>query len=410
MAEKKEVDRGKAISKPKKKRSQNKNPKDPENPNNLQNLQNSKNPKNTKDTKNAKKRNTEHPALHIIKHTPLKVSYPFDQPLEKRPILTIKGISKSFNKKLVLKEVNFEIDKGDIFGLIGMSGSGKTTLFQLMAGVINPTSGDVQVRRDILFEKNNPEKPDYVSVYNNQTRLRRKIGYASQMPSFYEHLTVEENLQLYGSLYGLKRKKIKERSAQLIKMVGLQEEKDTLASNLSGGMQRRLDVACAMIHEPEILFLDEPTSDLDPVMRRQLWNLIKEIHKQGKTVIIASHILEEVERLCSKIAILHGKKIVGYGSLEELKELFAGYQEIRIRVESQDYDNIMRRLRKEKLVIDRMFEKEGNLLLYTNRASKNLSKILRAIERIDEKIVSLDVSDAHLGEIFEMLARKQEEQ
>ena len=264
------------------------------------------------------------------------------------------------------------------------------------------------LKRDVIFEKNSPQQPDYVSVYKNQNRSRRQIGFASQTPSFYEHLTIEENLKLYGSLYGMNSKKMKERSKELLRLVGLSEEEETVASELSGGMQRRLDIACALIHEPKILFLDEPTSDLDPLMRNQLWSLIKDINEKGMTIIIASHILEEVEQLCTKIAILNDKHVVGYGSLDELKSLFARFQEVRIRLASGKYEELMKNLRKEKFVIERMFEKEGTLVVYTQKESKNLSQILKLVEKIDEQVTSLDVSEAHLSEIFEMLAKKKE--
>ncbi|HII71585.1 TPA: ABC transporter ATP-binding protein [Candidatus Woesearchaeota archaeon] len=329
--------------------------------------------------------------------------------LENKAFLSVKSLSKRFRKKLVLKDVDFEVEEKDIFGVVGMSGSGKSTLFHLMAGVFKQTSGDVLIRRDVLFDKDAPQQPDYVSVYRNLTRARKKIGFASQTPSFYEHLTVEENMKLYGSMHGICGKRLQENMKRLLRMVGLEDEKETVSAQLSGGMQRRLDIALALLHEPKILFLDEPTSDLDPVMRIQIWALIKEINQQGTTILIASHILEEIEQLCTKIAILHGKRIVGYGSLEELKGLFARYQEVRIRLESGNYDNLMRKLRRESLVIDKMFEKEGVLVVYTRREGKNLSSILKLIEQIDERILSLDISEAHLTEIFEMLAKKEEE-
>ncbi len=389
MVKKKEVGRGKSSSKVKK----TKKAKETKPAKSDKEIERKEKEKESKDNKK--------------KEEPEAVEIPKEIPLGDQPLLQVKSLSKSFKKKLVLKDVNFEVDEKDIFGVVGMSGSGKTTLFQLMAGVINQTSGDSLIRRDVLYEKNKPQQPDFISVYRNLKKARKTIGYASQLPSFYDHLTVAENLKLYGSLYGLGRKKVTENMNRLLRMVDLSEEKETLASQLSGGMQRRLDIACALIHEPKILFLDEPTSDLDPVLRLQLWALIKDINEKGTTIIIASHILEEVERLCTKIAILHGKRIVGYGSLEELKDLFAKYQEVRIRLASGKYEAIMRKLKREKLVIDRMFEKEGVLVVYTQKDSKNLSKILRLIERLDEKIMSLDISEAHLSEIFEMLAKKE---
>ena len=236
-----------------------------------------------------------------------------------QPLIMVRNISKSYRNKLVLKDVTFEVFSGDIFGLVGMSGSGKTTLFQIMAGMITVQAGDVLVRQDIFDLKKKEDMPDYISVFRNHSLIKRQFGFASQLPSFYEHLTVEENLQMYGSLYGLKSSRIKENMTRLLKLVDLSDERDTIAGELSGGMQRRLDIACSLIHDPKVLFLDEPTSDLDPLMRKQIWKLIKDIQSKGTTIVLASHILEEVENLCTKVAIIHGKRMLGYGTLNELK-------------------------------------------------------------------------------------------
>ena len=242
--------------------------------------------------------------------------------LKDQPLIMIKNISKSYRKKLVLKDVTFDVFSGDIFGLVGMSGSGKTTLFKIMSGMMTVQSGDVLIRQDIFGLKKKPDQPDYISVFRNQHIIKKNFGFASQIPSFYEHLTIEENLQMYGALYSMNNKKIKENISRLLDLVDLSDERDTLAGELSGGMQRRLDIACSLIHDPKILFLDEPTSDLDPIMRRQIWKLIKDIQAKGTTIILASHILEEVENLCTKVAIIHSKKVLGYGTLKELKKLF----------------------------------------------------------------------------------------
>ena len=243
-------------------------------------------------------------------------------PLKDQPLIMINNISKSYRKKLVLKDVTFDVSSGDIFGLVGMSGSGKTTLFKIMSGMVTIQSGDVLVRQDVFGLKKKSDQPDYISVFRNQHIIKKNFGFASQIPSFYEHLTIEENLQMYGSLYSMNNKKIKENISRLLDLVTLSEERDTLAGDLSGGMQRRLDIACSLIHDPKILFLDEPTSDLDPIMRRQIWKLIKEIQAKGTTIVLASHILEEVEKLCTTVAIIHNKTVLGYGTIKDLKKLF----------------------------------------------------------------------------------------
>jgi linearmycin/streptolysin S transport system ATP-binding protein len=322
-----------------------------------------------------------------------------------QPLLMVKNISKSYKRKLILKDVNFEIFHGDIFGVIGMSGSGKTTLFQLMAGIMRPESGDVVVKSDVLLESRGKNSPDYISVFNNQGGVKHNFGFASQLPSFYEHLTVEENLHLYGSLYGLKPRRIKENTDKLMRLVELTSERDTIASELSGGMQRRLDIACSLIHEPKVLFLDEPTSDLDPVMRKQIWSLIKEISGKGTTIVLASHILEEVESLCTKVAILHDRRVLGYGTLKDLKRLFKRDRQVKVGLEHGRYDDIMKRLGREKGII-RMVQKDNRLVVFVQPDDKATRAVIKAVESSKDRLIDLEVADATLTEIFEALTKR----
>ena len=324
-----------------------------------------------------------------------------------QPLIMIKNISKSYRKKLVLKDVNFEVFPGDIFGVVGMSGSGKTTLFQLMSGMIDIQAGDVLVRRDALAPFPKTAQPDYISVFRNRSLIKSNFGFASQLPSFYEHLTAEENLLMYASLHGLRKSKAKENIKRLLKLVNLDSEKDTVAAELSGGMQRRLDIACSLVHDPKVLFLDEPTSDLDPVMRKQIWALIQDIQSRGTTIVLASHILEEVESLCTKVAILQDRRIIGYGTLKELKSIFKRGKQIRIELEEGKYEQIIKKLKKEKAV-ERMSVKDDMLIIFAKPDDRLTKKILKAVERSKDKLVNFEVADASLTDIFETVTKNLE--
>lgn len=230
------------------------------------------------------------------------------------PIIQFRNIKKSFGKRVILDGVSLEINEGEIFGIIGMSGSGKSTILNILIGYYAPEQGEV------LFYSYKDKK--YKSAAKNMIELRKTFGFAAQDPSFYPKLTVEENLLHFGSLYGLSKKVLKENAKHLLELAELYDERNQLAQTLSGGMEKRLSVACSLIHSPRVLILDEPTADLDPIRRKETWELIKEFHKKGTTIIIASHFLEELEPICTKIAILHDHKVSIVGTPAQLRKYY----------------------------------------------------------------------------------------
>ncbi len=221
------------------------------------------------------------------------------------PIIQFSKISQRFKDTIVLNELNLTIFENEIFGLIGFSGSGKTTLLRDLMGFYKPTSGNI-------FYKDS-------DLTHNHKVLKSKVGFTTQNNSFYFKLKVEENLKYFGRLYGLKKEILEKRIDELLHLVRLFEYKKILSSKLSGGMQRRLDFAISLIHDPEILILDEPTTGLDPIIRSEIWGLIQHIHKTGKTIIVASHLFDEIETYCSRIGIMSNGKINCVGELSFLK-------------------------------------------------------------------------------------------
>ena len=230
------------------------------------------------------------------------------------PIIKLQNIKKKFKKRLILDNINLEINEGEIFGIIGMSGSGKSTILKLLIGYYEPEEGDI-------FFYSYKDK-NYKSAIKNIIELRKTFGFSAQDPSFYPKLTVEENLYHFGSLYSLPKKLIKENTNDLLEITDLANARKQLAQTLSGGMEKRLSVACSLIHQPKVLILDEPTADLDPIRRKETWNLIKGLHSLGTTIVIASHFLSEIEPVCTKIAILHDHKVIDIGTPVELKKKY----------------------------------------------------------------------------------------
>jgi ABC-2 type transport system ATP-binding protein len=211
--------------------------------------------------------------------------------MSKVPLLEFRDIKKRFGKNDILNGVSFAINENEIFGLLGKSGSGKTTLLHILLGLYTPEDGSIFYKGQPITRKNNI--------------LKQITGFATQHNSFHLKLTVNENLKYYGKMYGIRGTTLTTRITNLLRLMKLTRAKDSLAQNLSGGMKRRLDVAISLIHDPEIIVLDEPTTGLDIVLSNNFWEMIKQVHKAGKTVIVSTHILTAVERNCTNLGLLH---------------------------------------------------------------------------------------------------------
>jgi len=312
-------------------------------------------------------------------------------------VLKLTSITKSFGKNTILDSVSLSITKGEIFGIIGLSGSGKTTLLNTIIGFHRPDAGDIMYKH--------PDSVQYSSVYKNRKEVTKIFGFAPQDPSFYSRLTCEENLDHFGSLYGIPHKARKQHVDSLLNLVELSSARKTLGRNLSGGMQRRLGIACSLIHDPRVLILDEPTADLDPIMRKDVWNLIKNINKKGTTVLLTSHFLSEMEGLCDRIAILHKKSIVTYGTPDELKNRFSKDHEIRMELTTADYSSIIKEVEHKEKSVKKVVQEGSTLIIYTPESEKVLHSLLHIIEQHDQRLLGIEVNKPSLREVFESFVR-----
>ncbi|MGH7707020.1 MAG: ATP-binding cassette domain-containing protein [Vulcanimicrobiaceae bacterium] len=216
------------------------------------------------------------------------------------------GLTKSYGRHVVVHDLSLEVNGGEIFGFLGPNGSGKSTTIKMLCGLVEPTSGQASICK--------------LDIGTNGDAVRRTIGYVSQSFSLYGELTVEENLEFYGRAYGLNRARRRERIAELIEFSNLAQFRRQLAGTLSGGWKQRLALAAALLHEPRVLFLDEPTAGIDPVARRDLWDLLFRLSGTGVALFVTTHYMDEAER-CARVGYIYDGELIAMGSREQLKRL-----------------------------------------------------------------------------------------
>lgn len=320
-------------------------------------------------------------------------------------ILKFINAKKGFGTKIVLNGINLKIKQGEIFGIIGPSGSGKTTFLKSLIGFVPIDEGEVLFKEEHQLDVS--EETNFRSVYKFPKDIKKLFGFSSQLPSFYTKLSVKENLDYIGSLYGLDKEARKINIDTLLKIMELEDSKDVLAKNLSGGMQRRLDIACALVHDPKILILDEPTSDLDPVLAKHIWNLLKKINKSGKTIVLASHHLTDMEDFCTRIGILFDGKLIHVGSIKNMITKLSKSQEIHIETFPGDYDKIIGTINSD-LILNT--ENRGHtLIIQTKKAEEVLIKILHGLHNLNEILMDVKIARLTLDDVFASITKKKEQ-
>ena len=232
---------------------------------------------------------------HIDNHDTNSVQHP----------IVVEGLTKSFGDFMAVDHVSFSVKAGDVFGWLGPNGAGKTTTIRMLLGLIKPSSG----RASVL---------GFDPVTQTKT-MQAQVGYMSQQFTLYNELTARENIQFYGKVYGLEQDELGKRQAEIIRMAGLDGRENVLTSSLSGGWKQRLALGCAIVHHPKVVFLDEPTAGVDPISRRQFWELIYQMAKDGVTILVTTHYMDEAE-LCQRVGFISAGRLVAIDSPGDLNK------------------------------------------------------------------------------------------
>lgn len=235
------------------------------------------------------------------------------------------NLTKKFGDFVANDSLTFEVKKGEIFGFLGANGAGKTTAIRIMCGLLEPTSGKLEVAGFDAFKQ--------------QERIKQSIGYMSQKFSMYEDLTVEENIRLYAGIYGMTRPEIKERTSVLLEKLGMSNFRKSLIASIPLGWRQKLAFSVAIFHQPKIVFLDEPTGGVDPITRRQFWDLIYDASEQGITVLVTTHYMDEAE-YCQRVSIMVDGRIAALGAPNDLKAQYksASMEDVFIRIARPDWE------------------------------------------------------------------------
>ena len=304
--------------------------------------------------------------------------------------IVVENLRKEYNGVLALKDVSFNVREGEIFGLLGPNGAGKTTLTNTIAGVIKPSSG-----RIIIYG---------VEMRENAYNVKRRIGFCPQETTLYEDLNAIENLMFYAGLYGVSRREARKKALELLDFVDLKKEAKKLVAKYSGGMKRKLNLACALIHDPDILLLDEPTVGFDPASRHEVWDKINELKKAGKTIVLTTHYMDEADRLSDRVAIMNEGEIIAIDTPENLKKTVG---ELSI-IEVEFYEKVSGVEDKlaEYSENRKVLSKEKSVRVYVKNANAMLPRIVEECIKFGARISRVDVSEPTLEDVFLKLTGK----
>jgi len=292
-------------------------------------------------------------------------------------IVQVENLAKRYGAVEALRGVSFEVREGEVFGLLGPNGAGKTTTVEILEGLRTPDSGRATVCG--------------LSPQRSGASFKQEIGAVLQSTALPEKLRVSEALKLFSGFY-VRRRDI----ADLLHRFGLEEKRNAFYAQLSGGQKQRLALALALVNEPRVLFLDEPTAGLDPQVRREIYDIIEELRQEKKTILLTTHYIEEAERLCDRVAIIDQGRVIALGSPRELKERSAGTTRIEVRLARTETDGALRQL--EGVVDCREFQ--GSYVLHSTRPPQTIVALVKHLEARGNELASLEIATPSLEDVF----------
>ncbi|MGG3846094.1 ABC transporter ATP-binding protein [Aeribacillus composti] len=294
-------------------------------------------------------------------------------------------ITKRFKQTHAVNGVNLFLERGEIIGLLGPNGAGKSTTISIISTLIPPTSGDVRLNNESVIKR--PEK------------LRKILGVVPQEIALYPDLSARENLLFFGKIYRLSGSQLKQKVEEVLEMIGLTDRQHDLVKNFSGGMKRRLNIGAALLHEPELIIMDEPTVGIDPQSRNYILETVKRLNKEKKmTVLYTSHYMEEVEFLCNRIYIMDKGNILAAGTKEEIKNILSAENTIQITVERVN-DSFIQALR-DHPVVNRVTVQDRVITVLTPKEANGFSILFKIAEETNTMLTSIEIKTPTLEDVF----------
>lgn len=299
-------------------------------------------------------------------------------------LIKIENLVKKYDKNTAVNGISFEINKGEVFGLLGPNGAGKSTTISMLSGLLKPTDGK------ILIDGKDTSKYPMLA--------KKAIGLVPQDIALYPTLTAKENLYFWGRMYNLSGKLLKERVSEVLEIAGLEDRKNETIKSYSGGMKRRINIAAALLHHPQILIMDEPTVGIDPQSRNHILESVKKLNSEGMTIIYTSHYMEEIEYLCTRIGIVDHGKLIAMGTKDELKKSVIKQNKIEIEL-SQISSSVLEKARKIPGI--KSLDVNDSKMIINSSSSKNiLSILLDLFSKMNVKILSIKIDEPNLESVF----------